>query len=197
MNLNTGEVEPATTPARAPQYMRTPPTTTPSLQERDLETASGVFLQPPKPLPEWTEDGCYMSKSRAAACDMRSCMESRMPSPNTTCCVCSRLLPVLTVKYTPSPPSPLKMPVGMIPNLHFLAKSPTLAVQQQFPPDRFPRHGITTYTHEDAVYCLDPLGISTGVYELHLAAAVLRIQTSAFHVYVSSHKLHYKQRSMQ
>lgn len=131
-----------------------------TLQDKDMQAASDVFLQPTLPLPEWTANCSPLNKTQSAACELRNIIDTRMPNPNSSCCVCSRLLPVLTAKYNPNPPSAISLAVNNIPNLHFLAKIPSDAVLQSFPADRYPRHGVTTFTHNGEDYCLDPSGIS-------------------------------------
>jgi hypothetical protein len=170
LNLNTGNIERprialwATNnlamlrPRPAPVYMRQTQATT--LQDKDMQAASAVFLQPTLPLPAWTADCSPLHKTQLAACDMRNIIDTRMPNPNNTCCVCSRLLPVLSAKYNPNPQPVISLPVGSIPNLHLLAKCPSDAVLQSFPADRYPRHAITTFAHNGVDYCLDPTGIS-------------------------------------
>lgn len=81
---------------------------------------------------------------------------------------------MLTAKYNPNPPSAISLAVNNIPNLHFLAKIPSDAVLQSFPADRYPRHGVTTFTHNGEDYCLDPSGISAGErYQQVLQCCVL------------------------
>lgn len=66
--------------------------------------------------------------------------------PTTVCAVCSMYCPPHTIT---------SMGIAAIPNLGILlADGPTT--------DELPRRGLTTYLHEDQVYCLQPSACTSG-----------------------------------
>lgn len=128
----------------------------------DSQQLQQVLTPPLQSLPEYTAGDNHLQNDIEVAAAFRAELEARAPTPNRVCAVCARHLPLLHTNWTQPQQGVMNCAVADIPSLSLLRKDAPGSARLA---TRFPRHGLTTITLNNVVYCLHSAGVR-GVYSL-------------------------------